>query len=173
MQYRGQVMGKGIGGHTRPNAGWSDDWLTPLSILQPLGRFDLDPCAAPFPRPWPTASEHFVIPEGLIRPWRGRVWLNPPYGKDVGLWLAKLADHGRGTALVFARTDTKWFHEHVWAKADGLLFLRGRITFCRPDCSLAPHNSGGPSVLIAYGERDANMLATCGLDGEYIRLTGR
>ena len=52
-------------------------WLTPRS----LGRFDLDPCAAPG---WPTADEHYILPtDGLREPWTGRVWLNPPYGAEA------------------------------------------------------------------------------------------
>jgi hypothetical protein len=54
-------------------------WLTPREIVTPLGPFELDPCAAPSPRPWPTAVRHIELPEcGLTAKWEGRVWLNPP-----------------------------------------------------------------------------------------------
>ena len=86
-------------------------------------------------------------------PWHGLVWLNPPYGREAGAWLNRLALHGAGIALVFARTETRSFFDNVWPHAQGLLFLRGRLTFHRPDGSASPkgYNSGGPSVLIAYG----------------------
>ncbi|WP_223160903.1 phage N-6-adenine-methyltransferase [Salinicola aestuarinus] len=86
-----------------------DEWLTPPSILEALGSFDLDPCS-PVERPWDTASEHLTLhDDGLSAAWRGRVWLNPPYGRETGLWLEKLAEHGDGIALVFARTETEMF----------------------------------------------------------------
>ena len=147
-----------------------ETWLTPPSILSALGSFDLDPCAAPSPRPWPTALRHVELPEnGLQVEWIGRVWCNPPYGAEAARWLDKLATHGNGIALVFARTETAMFHEHVWPRANGLLFLRGRIAFC--DRAGKPANSAGaPSCLIAYGAANANVLASCSLAGHFVRL---
>src|SRR6266700_2805786 len=102
-------------------------WLTPPALLATLGPFDLDPCAAPRPRPWPTAARHIIRPaNGLAERWEGRVWLNPPYSV-IGPWAGRLAGHGQGTALIFARTETAWFAGYVWAKATALLFLAGRI----------------------------------------------
>jgi hypothetical protein len=147
----------------------TDTWLTPLEILVALGPFDLDPCAAPDPRPWPTAARHITRPDdGLTAEWQGRVFLNPPYGPQAGRWLGRLAHHGHGTALVFARTETSWFAQAVWGHASGALFLHGRIHFCRPDGSRAPDNSGAPSVLVAYGQDDARRLRECELDGTFV-----
>lgn len=138
----------------------TDTWLTPRPLVEALGPFDLDPCAAPEPRPWPTASEMISLPDdGLAADWHGRVWLNPPYSREARVWLARLARHGRGTALTFARTETAWFVETVWKQATALLFLHGRIHFHYPDGTRAAANSGAPSVLIAYGRDDADRLA--------------
>lgn len=147
-----------------------ETWLTPPGILSALGAFDLDPCAAPSPRPWPTAIRHVELPEdGLQAEWIGRVWCNPPYGAEAARWLDKLATHGDGIALVFARTETAMFHDHVWPRAHGLLFLRGRIAFC--DRAGKPASSAGaPSVLIAYGTTNADVLASCSLAGHFVRL---
>lgn len=155
---------KGIGSHTNPNNGESDDWITPPDIVRALGRFSLDPCASQkmFYR---TASHMICQPaDGLNESWHGRVWLNPPYS-EAALWLAKLAAHGRGTALVFARTETKMFAEHVWPHFSAIKFLTGRLHFYRPDGTRSKGNSGGPSVLIAYGERDAQILNESDLPG--------
>lgn len=54
---------------------------------------------------------------GLESPWIDRVWLNPPYGRETGLWLRTLAAHGSGIALVFARTETEMFHQHAGDRA--------------------------------------------------------
>ena len=77
-------------------------WLTPPHILKALGEFDLDPCAS-LDRPWDTARNHYTVEDnGLVQPWEGRVWLNPPYGAGMDLWLNRLANHpGGGIALVF------------------------------------------------------------------------
>lgn len=145
--------------HTR-NESTRDDWITPQWLIKALPAFDLDVCASQ-PQPWPCASRAFTEKDnGLLSEWEGSVWCNPPYGKATGAWLNRMALHNNGIALVFARTETRTFFNNVWPFASLLLFLRGRLTFHRPDGSRAPmgHNSGGPSVLIAYGLAGANAL---------------
>lgn len=161
----------------RRDLGGTDVWLTPPWLLDALGSFDLDPCAAPEPRPWPTAREHYTAAiDGLRQPWHGRVWMNPPYSR-METWLARLADHaetgGSGTALIFARTETRVFHAQVWRRAAALLFIEGRLHFHYPDGRRAPANAGAPSVLVAYGPFDAERLATCGIEGAYVHLNQR
>lgn len=149
----------------------TDTWLTPRAILEPLGQFDLDPCAAPSPRPWPTAARHIELPEdGLKADWHGRVWLNPPYGKATGHWLKRLAEHRNGIALIFARTDTQMFFDHVWEQATAILFLRGRLTFCDQRGAIASFNAGGPSCLVAYNDANATALQRSGLDGHLVDM---
>lgn len=59
-------------------------WLTPRYVLDLLGQFDTDPCAATV-RPWDCARVNYTVEHnGLLLPWEGRVWLNPPYGNEVG-----------------------------------------------------------------------------------------
>lgn len=118
----------GMGSHQSASMK-NDEWLTPPYILNALGEFDLDPCS-PVSRPWATANNHYTIKDdGLSKDWFGKVWCNPPYGTEVSKWLKKLAEHGNGIALIFARTETKMFFDHVWNKADALLFIEGRLSF--------------------------------------------
>lgn len=151
-------------------------WLTPPAVIDALGgweSFDLDPCAAPAPQPWRTAQHMHTHAEGdgLGIDWDGRVWLNPPYtANEIGRWLDRLAEHDNGTALIFARTETDAFHRHVWERASGLLFMRGRLTFHQPDGKLAGFNAGAPSVLCAYGREDMDRLAAADLDGSFVPL---
>lgn len=150
----------------------NDRWLTPLPLIRALGEFDLDPCGAP---EHPTARDVWTpetIGDGLAMPWSGRVWLNPPYGRTMSDWIRRLAEHGNGTALIFARTETALFHELVWPVASAILFLRGRVTFLDPEGVAASANSGAPSVLIAYGANDVERLAESGLEGHLVRLQG-
>lgn len=165
------MTGRAMGSH-QSAAAKSVIWLTPPHIIKALGSFDLDPCAAPAPRPWDTAAHHVIEEEdGLAREWWGRVWLNPPYSEPVlSAFMDRLASHGRGTALVFARTETAAFHRNIWRRASGLLFLEGRLHFHYPDGTRAAMNSGAPSVLAAYGVDDCDILASCDLAGQFIPL---
>ena len=70
---------------------------------------------------------------------------------------------------MFARTETRNFHELIFPYADAILFLRGRLAFHRPDGSAAK-NAQAPSVLIAYGEQEIHALEKSGLDGKLVRL---
>lgn len=167
-------MSGGIGGHHSAKAR-SEDWITPKDVIEALGgaqSFDLDPCAA-VGQPWPTARASFTIKDnGLLQRWHGRVWLNPPYSTDkIGKFMGRLAAYGRGTALVFARTETAWFFDEVWARATALLFMKTpRLHFHRVDGSRAPHNCGAPTVLCAYGQADADVLQSCGIPGQFVPL---
>jgi hypothetical protein len=162
---------KGVGGHQRAYQGKTDEWLTPPEITAELGPFDLDPCS-PVVRPWATATTHLTIEDdGLVQPWAGRVWLNPPYGPQTGVWLKKLAEHGDGIALVFARTETEMFHAYAWQRADAMLFLKGRLHFHDVTGKRAKFNSGAPSVLLAYGEYNASRLRNCSIPGHYVSLS--
>jgi len=154
-----------------------DIWLTPPEIIKGLGSFDLDPCAAPDPRPWETAKHHYNERDnGLILPWHGRVWMNPPYDhRVIGSWLGRLADHGNGVALIYARTETEIFHKFVWNKADAILFFKGRLTFYKPCGDKAAGNGGAPSCLVAYGPENARSLIEANYDnpvfaGKYVKL---
>jgi hypothetical protein len=143
--------------------------LTPPEIIESLGGFDLDPCA-PIVRPWDTARKHFTIQDdGLSQPWAGRVWLNPPYGRATGEWLARLAAHGDGVALIFARTETEMFFENVWHKADGVFFFDKRLVFYHVTGEPADNNGGAPSCLVAYGADNALVLSTLP-NGFFVRL---
>lgn len=158
-----------MGSHQSANM-QKDEWLTPPHILQSLGKFDLDPCA-PIIRPWDTAKLHYTIEDdGLSKIWDGRVWCNPPYGLEAAKWLNRMAFHNHGIALIFARTETKMFFDHVWNKADSLLFIYGRLYFYHINGVMAKANAGAPSVLIAYGQSDSRILEICNIKGQYIKL---
>lgn len=150
----------------------TDTWLTPPHVLQALGgapSFDLDPCAAE-DQPWKTAQQHYTWREnGLHMPWFGRVWLNPPYSR-IAPWMGRMATHGRGVALVFAKTDTQAFSEAVFDAATALFFIRGRLRFCLPCGAPSRHTADAPSVLIAYGQDDAAMLAELSIEGSFVPL---
>lgn len=157
--------------HERGSEGVTNVWLTPKHITDALGEFDLDPCAAPSPRPWDIAKKHYDITaeeDGLILPWNGRVWCNPPYGPHAEDWLKLMAQHNQGIALIFARTETKAWQKQVWPKASGILFLAGRIRFCRPD-GTPGDSAAAPSALVAYGGKDSDILRSCVLPGAFVR----
>lgn len=163
---------QGMGGH-QSAAATTTTWLTPPPIIAGLGgaaSFDLDPCAFPG---WATARHGYSLPDtdGLASPWFGRVWLNPPYTSgEIAAWLEKLATHGQGTALIFARTETEAFQAQVFERASGLLWLAGRLHFHHADGRRAAANAGAPSVLCAYGQDDLDRLAASDLPGHLTPL---
>ena len=160
-----------MGGH-QSAAMLKDEWLTPPEIVKALGAFDLDPCA-PVRRPWDTAANHYTIHNnGLSMPWTGRIWCNPPYGRETEIWLARMADHDNGVALIFARTETRMFFDHVWRRADAVLFIEGRLHFHHVDGRRAKANSGAPSCLVAYGYENRSALKSSGIPGKFICLLG-
>lgn len=180
----------GIGSHHSANP-QTDEWLTPPDVTAALGPFDLDPCA-PYQQPdWTGAAAWWTVDDdGLNRPWHGLVFVNPPYS-DVAPWMRRLAEHGNGIALVFARCETAWWFDHVWPHTSGIRFLEGRLTFWRPPAgnahhadlfsdqrhpaptpSKTGHNSGGPSVLIAYGDLAARRVAEAALPGAWVPRVG-
>jgi hypothetical protein len=146
------------------------EWLTPRWILDPLGKFDLDPCA-PVTRPWDTAAQHFTIEDnGLMRPWHGRVWLNPPYGDETSRWMGRMKSHNVGLSLIFARTETDTWQDHVFPAATAIFFFRRRIRFYRPDGTPGKYEGGAPSAMIAYGMADALIMASAGYTGHFVML---
>lgn len=152
----------------------TDTWITPQFVIDALGgwqSFNLDPCA-PEIQPWPTACQRYTEAEnGLIQPWEGRVWLNPPYSqKLMADFMLRLANHNHGTALIFARTETKLFFEQVWSRASAVLFVRHRLHFYHADGKIGTGNSGAPSVLVAYGNDDADILSAEPIEGKFIPL---
>jgi hypothetical protein len=102
----------------------TSEWWTPPFIFDSLNcQFDLDPCS-PGPGHWVPANRVYTIEDdGLVQPWEGLVWMNPPFGGRNGQvpWLKKFMIHGNGIALVSALTSSGWFHD--WAtKAETLVF---------------------------------------------------
>ncbi len=163
-------MKKGIGSHQSARMK-NDEWLTPPDLIKALGTFDLDPCA-PVVRPWEMAKNHYTINDnGLIQEWKGRVFCNPPYGLEAALWLEKISNHKNGIALIFARTETRMFFDWVWNKATALKFIEGRLYFHYVNGLKAKGSGGAPSVLIAYGEENAEILKNSSIKGKFINLT--
>lgn len=154
----------GMGSHSRPNDGATFEWYTPPGLFDALGlEFELDPCAPVGGLPWIPARRFIALPDdGLVEPWAGRVWLNPPYGPRTALWMRRLAAHGDGVALIFARTETTWWHETVGA-ASAVCFIAGRLTFVDRERRPGGYNAGAPSALVAYGDECARAIAAAGL----------
>lgn len=142
--------------------------LPPPHIFQPLQPFDLDPCESIDP-PWRIAkigyNENF---DGLKANWQGFVWCNPPYGTQTKLWLKKMKEHNHGIALIFARTDTRMFHDYIF-KADAILFIKGRLSFYKNDGTQAG-TAGAPSCLVAYGIEAVTRLVLSGIEGKIVYL---
>lgn len=139
--------------------GLNDEWLTPPSIIQALGPFDLDPCS-PVSRPWPTATTHMTEKnDGLACTWWGYVWCNPPFNRyERPKWMARMADHGSGIMLIPAATETEAFDQHVWKRATSVCFLKGRPHFHFIDGTRSKANCGTAIALCGYGQHATKKL---------------
>lgn len=139
-------------------------WETPTQLLDALylafRRFDLDPCAPRKSRTRVRARVHFTEEDdGLALPWHGLVFVNPPYGRGLAAWVEKCrreVEEERArtvVALLPARPDTSYWHEHVAGKAV-VYFLRGRLKFGDGEQS-APF----PSALVLWGAYPEALVA--------------
>lgn len=113
----------------------TDQWSTPQNFFDELNKefnFTLDPCADEFNH---KCDKYFTEEQdGLKQSWQGEtVFCNPPYGKAIKDWVKKCSDESKKpntkvVMLIPARTDTRYFHEYIYNKAE-IRFLKGRLKF--------------------------------------------
>lgn len=133
----------------------SPEWYTPAEIVAlvqaVLGQIDLDPCSNVGKPNVPAVLHYTWVNDGLQQPWRGRVYMNPPYGRTIGSWVEKLAASyeagqvSEAIALLPARTDTAWFRR---LRPYLRCFIAGRLSFSEE--GTAPF----PSVAVYLGENE-------------------
>lgn len=130
----------------------TDEWSTPNDLFAELNdifHFDLDACACL----GNAKCQRFFTREqnALTCRWSGRVWMNPPYGREIAAFMRKAYDESLGGAtvvcLVPSRTDTEWWHRY--AKRGQIIYLRGRLKFGGAGTS-APFPS---AIVIFWGGR--------------------
>ena len=145
----------------------SPEWYTPTEVIERVvsmfGTIDLDPCSNSGDPRIPAQKHYREADNGLDQPWRGKVYMNPPYGREIGAWVDKLAEEfeygnvPEAIALVPARTDTSW-----WAHlpAATVCFVTGRLSFSDHDnpapfpsavCYLGPDNAAFAEAFIDLG----------------------
>ena len=140
----------------RPTASkdYKDDHYTPAWVYSPLGPFDTDPCAGP--NTIAEVNYDFSKGEnGLILPWFGMVWMNPPYSLKTE-FLDKLAKHGSGLALLPNSTDCVWW-QRAANQCSAFLLLQGRIQFRAYLGKPQKGNTKG-STIFAYGQEAVTRL---------------
>lgn len=144
------------GSHVSLNSG-ENEWYTPPEILEAarsaMGSIDLDPASCDTAQANVRAKRYFTLKDdGLSKKWRGNVWLNPPYGKDViGLFASKVVAerqrYSQAVVLVNNATETAWFNE-IASVASAICFLRGRVKFL--DKSGKPANTPVQGQAVLY-----------------------
>ena len=155
-----------------PNVHFSSEtseWYTPPEIVERailvMGEIDLDPCSNSKESPNVPARRHFTInDDGLQWPWYGRVYMNPPYGREIADWVEFLCESYEGgnvseaIALVPSRTDTVWFRRF---RKYPRCFIWGRLKFSNHDNS-APF----PSMVVYLGENTQAFVEAFGDIGD-------
>ena len=130
----------------------TDLWATPQDFFDKLNEefhFTLDPCATPENA---KCSKYFTEEvDGLKQDWGGHtVFCNPPYGRNVKDWVRKCFEEAKKpntivVLLIFARTDTQYFHDYIYHKAKDIRFIRGRLKFGKSK-NAAP----APSMVVVF-----------------------
>lgn len=136
----------------------TDDWATPQDffdkLTSELGPFDLDVCASEENKKCQTYYNENL--NGLAWNWYDTVtwnktphcWMNPPYGRTIGHWVKKAYEESlRGCVVVCllpARTDTKWFHDYCYNKAE-IRFVKGRLKF-----GASKNSAPFPSMVVIF-----------------------
>lgn len=133
----------------------SYEWETPEAFFRPLDaqwNFDLDVCASADNA---KCKRYFTREQdGLRQEWTGVCWMNPPYGRSIGAWVAKAAaSTASGTivvALLPARTDTRWWHQFIEPIRERRLpgrvqLIKGRLKF-----GGANNSAPFPSALVLF-----------------------
>lgn len=153
----------GTNGHAKLSVHFSSETAehyTPGEVIEAalecMGAIDLDPCSNSKSNPNVPALDHYTAADdGLLLPWFGRVYMNPPYGREIDKWVSKLRSEyeaGNTTeaiALVPARTDTQWFRR---LDCFPCCYVEGRLTFIGND-DPAPF----PSAIFYLGEDTAKF----------------
>lgn len=141
----------------------SAEWYTPQTVIKRVrevfgGSIDLDPCSNSKTEPnVPARSYYTKQDDGLSKPWTGKVYMNPPYGSEIGKWVAKLLSEyevGKVTeaiGLVPARTETKWFKPLYTFP---ICFVSGRLKF-----SGAKSSAPFPSAIVYLGPNIEAFIA--------------
>ena len=128
-------------------------------VIACMGGIDLDPCSNSHDAPSVPAAMHYTKEDdGLCQEWRGTVYMNPPYGREVDAWVEKLVDSytagavTEAIALLPARTDTQW-----WQRINDyhVCFVVGRLTFIGNN-DPAPF----PSVVVYLGSEVDQFVNT-------------
>ena len=129
------------------------EWNTPKWLFEKLNKefhFDLDPCCT---HENALCKNHFTKEEdGLRQNWGGQtVYCNPPYGREIADWVKKAAESNALVVMLLpARTDTKWFHEYIYGKAE-IRFIKGRLHF-----NESKEGAPFPSMIVIF--RGGNKL---------------
>lgn len=141
----------------------SSEWTTPQDFFEALDQqfhFTLDPCATPQNA---KCKRYFTkADDGLAQPWTGRVFMNPPYGRQIGKWVRKAYEESQKNAeivvcLLPARTDTRWWHDYC-LKGE-ILFVKGRLKF-----GDAKNAAPFPSAIVCFRNKgqDFNLVHSSG-----------
>jgi phage N-6-adenine-methyltransferase len=145
-------------GNDRMNPGLfssnQESWATPQELFDALDeefRFTLDPCASASNA---KCDRYFTVADdGLVQPWTGSVFMNPPYGRTIGKWVEKAYRESLLGAtvvcLIPARTDTAYWHDYVM-RAHEVRFIRGRLHFGGGHERTA-RNAPFPSAVVIFG----------------------
>jgi len=142
-----------------------NEWGTPTDLFTDLDNeydFTLDPCGyngRKLKEDMKTNDIRESGIDGLKMSWKDeRVFVNPPYGRELKHWVKKCYDERDNAEVIVllipSRTDTSYFHNYIYNCVDKLIFLRGRLKFIDLETLKAVGSSTFPSLLAIWDNRN-------------------
>lgn len=126
------------------------EWSTPQDLFDKLNsefNFELDVCAS---KENHKCERYFTKEDdAFLNKWSGRIWCNPPYGRDIGRWVEACANHNNISVMLLpVRTDTKWFHKFIYNNPNAKIrFIKGRLKF-----NNAKNPAPFPSMIVIFND---------------------
>ena len=128
----------------------TDEWETPQDFFDKLNAsywLFLDVCATK--ENAKCANFYTKEDNALTKEWKGRCWMNPPYGRNIKYWVKKAYESSRDNGafvvcLLPSRTDTAWWHDYVLPYGE-VTFIRGRLKF-----GGATNSAPSPSAIVVF-----------------------
>ena len=166
----------------------SNEWYTPQKYVDAarelMGGIDLDPASNAIANETVKAARYYdITTNGLDKDWAGRIWLNPPYGREEAgsnqdVWTRRLIDQFRkgitteAVLLVNAAVDTKWFHNifNQYPLSFPVCFPDHRVNFYTPEASVSGPTHG--SALIYLGKQKRKFFVIFSQFGMIMRKVG-
>lgn len=158
----------------------SVEWYTPKkyidAVIQVMDWINIDPASCAQANEWIKAQHYYSLEHsGLKVDWFGKVYLNPPYGGQTGIWVNKLINQYRlfnvteAILLINAATDRNWFRQLFNYP---ICFTDHRIKFIPADGLTASRPTHG-NAFVYFGKQQHKFCRIFSRFGTAVERSGQ